>query len=443
MHAVAFSARMKPGLAPLALAFALALTTSASADAAVDTTWTQRLEAARAAMAADDVVSARRHLLALDALAGGHTGAKSALATLAARQGDRAEVLRWLDALAATGIWRPVADDTLFARWRADTAFRAVASRLAANAAPIANAVLVDSLGDPGLLAEDVAWDAAGGRYLVSSIHRGKIVALDRAGRVTDFTAPGAADVWGVYGLALDRANGLLWATTAAGPEYAGFAPGDSGRTALLAYDLRTARLKRRVELPRAPARQVLGDLTVGPDGTVYACESLGGAVHRLRRGAAAFDTLVGPGTFRSPQGCAVAADGRRLYVADYTRGVAAVDLASGAVGWLPKPYALSSGGIDGLCLTGGRLLAIQNGPTPKRVLELGLDPRGERIESWRVLEQASERLGEPNHGVVVGHDFVLIGDSGWDRVGEDGRLRVTKESRPPVLLRLRLDAGR
>ena len=62
------------------------------------------------------------------------------------------------------------------------------------------------------------------------------------------------------------------------------------------------------------------------------------------------------------------------------------------------------------------------------------------RIESWRVLEQGSERLGEPNHGVVVGRDFWLIGDSGWDRVGEDGRLRTPPGARSAVLLRLGLD---
>jgi hypothetical protein len=62
---------------------------------------------------------------------------------------------------------------------------------------------------------------------------------------------------------------------------------------------------------------------------------------------------------------------------------------------------------------------------------------------SWRVLEQASARLGEPNHGVMVGRDFVLIGDSGWDRVGPDGRLVTPPGTRPPVLLRLPPAAGR
>lgn len=434
---------MNPRHVATLLAVAVAVCHTAAAAVAADSTWTQHLLAARAALAAADDAGARHHLLAVDSLVGGHTGAKSALATLAARGDDRDAALRWLRALAETGITRDLAADSAFARWRDDPEFRALAARLEANAAPVENATLVHVLDDPALLAEDVAWDARGKRFLVSSIHRRKIVAVDAAGRITDFIASGEGGVWGVYGLALDAKRGLLWATTAAGPECDEYAPADSGRTALLAFDLRTARERHRFELQRTAQRQSLGDLAVARDGTVYACETYGGAVYRLRPGAAALETLVPPGTLRSPQMPAPAADGRRLYVADYARGIAVVDLATGSAGWLPRPYSLSAGGIDGLYLAGRRLVAIQNGSTPRRVLELSLDGTGRAIVAWRVLEQGGGRLGEPNHGVVAGRTFTFIGDSGWDRVGEDGRLRTGPESRAPVLLRLDLGGER
>ena len=411
--------------------------------ASPDSTWTQHLQAGRLALSRDDRAGARHHLLAADSLVGGHTGAKSALATVAARSGQRAEALYWLRALAATGITRAIARDSSFARWQGEPEFSAVRARLDANAAPIAHAVVTHSLGDTALLAEDVAWDARSKRFLVSSIHQRRIIALDLNGGVSDFTVAGADSAWGIYGLALDAKRGLLWATTAAGPECEGHAPADSGRTGVLAYDLRTARLRHRIELPRTAARQILGDLTLGDDGTVYVCESLGGAVYRVLPGAEALEVLVMPGTFSSPQGPALSANRRTLYVADYSRGIGVVDLATRAVAWLPKPYTLASGGCDGLYREGRHLIAIQNGTTPHRVLELSLDAAGHAITAWRVLEQASGRLGEPNHGVVVGRDFYFIGDSGWDRVGEDGQLHTPPGSLPPVLLRLPLGGGR
>jgi len=400
------------------------------------------MQSARAALAADDASGARQHLLAADSLIGGHTVAKWALATLAAHEGDRVGVLRWLGALADAGITRPVAADSAFTRWREDPEFRAVAARLDANGDATRNASLARVLNDAALLTEDVAWDARGRRFLVSSIHESKIVAIDGDGIVTDFTISGATGIWGVYGLALDAKRGVLWATTAAGPECDGYETADSGRTALLSFDVGTARVLRRLELPRTAARQALGDLTVAPDGIVYACESYGGAVYRLPRGGAALETLVAPRTFRSPQTPALAKDGRRLYVADYARGIAAIRFSTRAVEWMPKPYTLASAGIDGLYRDGTHLIAIQNGTTPHRVLDLTLDAAGSKITAWRVLEQASERLGEPNHGVLVGRDFYFIGDSGWDRVGGDGRLETTLESRPPVLLKLALERG-
>jgi sugar lactone lactonase YvrE len=437
-------AAMRPLTFSLAALFLLGISPAAASllapgPASADSTWTQHLQAGRVALARDDRAAAWHHLLAVDSLVGGHTGVKSALATLAAREGRRDESLRWLRALAETGITRSIGNDSTFARWREDPDFRAVAAKLDSNAKPITNAARTHSLGDASLLAEDIVWDAQGGRFLVSSIHRRKIIAIDGSGRVTDFTTAGADGAWGVYGLALDARRGRLWATTVAGAESDSFAPADSGRTSLLAYDVRSARLQQRIELPRTSERQVLGDLTLASDGMVYVSESLGGALYRLPPGATALEQLVPPGTFRSPQGMALAADGKRLYVADYSRGIGVVELARRSTTWLAKPYSLSPAGCDGLYRDGDRLIVVQNGTTPRRVLELRLDEAGTAITRWRVLEQASADLGEPNHGVVVGRDFHFIGNSGWERVGEAGRLETRAESSPAVLLRLRL----
>ena len=408
-----------------------------------DSAWIRELQAGRAALAADDRAAASAHLRAVDSLVGGHGGAKAALALLATRDGRRDDALAWLRALASTGLARPALVDTAFHRWSGDADFHAVAARFDSNAVPIVHSSVVRSLGDSTLLAEDLAWDPAARRFLVSSIHRRKIVSVDTAGVVRDFVAPGAAGAWGFYGLAVDSPQGLLWASSAAGPECDVYAPADSGRTALLAIRLSDAKLVRLVELPRTTARQVLGDIAVGADGTVYASESLGGAVYRLRARGESLEVLVRPGTFRSPQEPVLSKDARRLYVPDYSRGVAAVDLATGSVRWLPKPYTLASGGIDGLTRSGDRLIAVQNGQSPHRVLEMSLDSHGDAITAWRVLEQGSPRLGEPNHGVIVGQNYWFIGDSGWDRAGDDGRFDETAPGRPPVLLRMRLDGPR
>jgi len=406
---------------------------------APDSSWTDHLQVARAALARNDIAAARPELERVDAMVGGHAGAMYAIAGIAARQGDRRAALRWLDDYATTGLSRSASRDSSFASLAADPEFRAIAARLESNAGPIANAMVATGFTDAALLAEDIVWDPIHHRFLISSIHRRKIVAVDTIGRTSELVTAREADVWGFYALAIDTTRGRLWATTAAGPMCEGWTAADSGRTALVAYDLASGKRVTRIELPRDGSRHVLGDITLGRDGAVYLTESLGGGVYRVAPWAARFETLVPSGTFGSPQKPVLAADGRRLLIPDYPRGIAALDLTTRAVSWLVKPRTLASVGIDGLYKDGHALIAIQNGTTPKRVLRLVLDEAETRIVTWQVLEQASEWLGEPNHGAIVRREFYFIGNSGWDRVNPRDELETPASARPPVILGLEL----
>jgi hypothetical protein len=109
--------------------------------------------------------------------------------------------------------------------------------------------------------------------------------------------------------------------------------------------------------------------------------------------------------------------------VADYARGVAAVDLATGAVTWLPHAGNVAVTGIDGLYRAGRELIAVQNGTTPNRVMRLVLDRAMTRILWAEVLERGTPPLADPTHGVVRGGVFDVIANSGWSRVKPDGTM--------------------
>src|SRR5690242_12527800 len=84
------------------------------------------------------------------------------------------------------------------------------------------------------------------------------------------------------------------------------------------------------ISAPPAPA--VLGDMCVTGESTVYVTDSIGGGVHRLRgdQPPAKLEKIA-DGLF-SPQTPVLSRDGRRLFVADYTMGIAVIDLpAAGA----------------------------------------------------------------------------------------------------------------
>jgi sugar lactone lactonase YvrE len=386
--------------------------------------WQDVNQAAREARAAKDYAKYRQHVLRLAELMSGHPDTLIGLARAETQLGNSAAALEALRTYAAMGLVRDLSTEPELEPLRQDPAYAAVLQQLERNARPVAGGALAFTLPEADLIAEDIAHDAAGGRFLISSVRKRKILAVTPDGRATDFVSEGKDGVWGIVGLAVDARRSVLWATTAAMPQAQGVPEAERGRTALLRYTLPDGRLTQRHDLSVQAAEAVLGDLTLGPGGEVYVSDSSGGGVYVLRPGSEALQALVPPGTLASPQGLALAPDGRRLIVADYLRGLAVVDLDGGQVGWLEHPRDVAVNGIDGLYRVEGGLLAVQNGTSPKRLLHLTLDPQYRRIQGARVLEAATPGLGEPTHGVLAQGQFWFIANSGWDRVSRDGSVQ-------------------
>ncbi|MEK7314721.1 MAG: hypothetical protein AAB011_00940 [Candidatus Eisenbacteria bacterium] len=415
------------------------LNASIPATAATPNPFFMQLRAARAELAHGDLDAAEAAFTSVDSIAGGLPSAIWSLAQIAARRGDAGEAIRRLEEYAAMGLARSVERDTTFVALKGDARLAAIAARLQGNAEPRATATVVARLSDAGLLAEDLAYDQRSRIFYVSSIHRRKVLAVHADGTVRDFLAPAQNGIWGVYALALDAKRDRLWGSIAAVPTMEHYDPADSGRTAVVCWNLLTGKEILRAELPRDGERHVLGDIALTTDGAVYATESIGGGIYRLRPGETSLETIATSGTFGSPQMPVVRDYGRALWIADYPRGITSFDPVTGAIVTVEKPRSLAGMGIDGLYAAPGGLLAIQNGTRPVRILWLMLDNAGRRIESWSVLEQDSPDLGEPNHGVVTEDSFYFLGNSGWDRVNAREELEIPEGAAPPAILRLPL----
>jgi hypothetical protein len=133
----------------------------------------------------------------------------------------------------------------------------------------------------------------------------------------------------------------------------------------------------------------------------------------------------------------AFAPDGT-LYVADYLRGIAIVAAQTRRVVWMPMASRYALQGVDGLYWHDGRLIAIQNGFSPERIMLLTLDHKGAGIAWQRAVESGTMRL-DPTHGVVVGDYFYYIANSGWNQLAVDGMIRPGARLMPATLMRARL----
>ena len=289
-------------------------------------------------------------------------------------------------------------------------------------------------LSDAGLVAEDIDYDAAAKRFYLTSVLKKKIIAVDANGNAKDFVE--SPDHWPMLALKLDTKRSLLWATEVALDGFSAAPKSDWGHSAVLGYDLKTAKIRYRIP---GPSPSALGDMALAENGDPIVSDGQGGGIYRVHVEAGRLERIDG-GDFISPQTGTLSSDGKRIFIPDYLRGIGALDLATRQVTWLSgESHALD--GVDGLYFANGVLLATQNGTSPERVVALGMDGAGLKVVGEQVIERATATLGDPTHGVVVGSDFYYIANSGWDKLDDHGDLSPGQTHTPARIMRVSLSA--
>jgi sugar lactone lactonase YvrE len=430
---------MPPCIAVLALTLLLGVASAAQAQSDPVLASRAAYQEAVRAYEAHDIPTFLRHAREAERLRPTHGGVLSALASAYALAGDTTGAFTTLRRYAALGYTADLKADADLASLRGHPTFDSLGRTLAANAAPLVRSHPAFTLAERDLLTEGIAYDPSTRTFLVGSVHRGKILRVDTGGRTTTFAPAGLPGFWAPLGMRVDPARRTLWVAATALPQTVGFDSADTGRSGVFRFDLATGALTGRYPIPVDGQPHALGDVTIARNGDVYATDSRAPAVYRVRAGADSIERFVTSPLFLSAQGLALDAEERTLYVADYSRGMLRVDLASGEVRELEAADDVLALGIDGLYLVEGSLIGIQNGVEPHRVVRLRLDPTGNRIQRLELLERARPDYAEPTLGVVVGRDLYYVAASQWEKFRDDGTIEAPETLRPPLVLRLRL----
>ncbi|HUR58974.1 MAG TPA: hypothetical protein VM029_14770 [Opitutaceae bacterium] len=345
------------------------------------------------------------------------------LVNLAAAQlaNDRADdALATLGKLAALGFSSPVEKSDEFTALRERKEFKDVVKKLAANLHPKGAGDTEFMLREVTGLIEGIAWHGKTGEFYFGDVNGRAVWMRNKDGTLRRFT-PEGDDLLGVFGLAIDEPNGALWAATSAVSAMRGFTPDMDGTAALAEIDLATGAIRRTIPVVRRSGDQqshVLGDLALGPDGSVYVPDSGGPVLWRLAPGGAALEPFIEHPEFMSLQGAVVVAGGAALLLSDHANGLLRVDLGSRQVVRLESPTDTSLIGLDGMAVTpAGDVLAIQNGLRPIRVVRIALEPNADAITSVTVLESGHITMAAPSLGcIATGGHFFFIGNAGWTR---------------------------
>jgi len=361
----------------------------------------------------------------------GYPGALFNLALSQTLNGDHAASLRTLENLLAIGADFGVVDLDEFVAVRELDGWSEYRVKVELLYRPLGSADLVATHSDANFVPEGIAINDDGQLFL-GSIRTGRIVGLgDTAETLTERSSH-----WSVFGMRF-HPDGSLWFASAAVPQLAGVGD-DQGQTGLFRIDVSTGATTKAAVLPQHEPNQVLGDLIVADDNTIFTTDSLTGAIYRYYIDSNEFEVLVKRGVFGSPQGLVLDDSGDYLYVADYIGGLYRVSIQDGSRVRLSVASGITDYGIDGLYRYGDELIVIQNGVRPNRVSALKLSEFGLAIASSRLLAANLEQFDEPTLGVVRGDDFYFVANSHWNRF--DGEYNLPDGLAGPIVLKVPLD---
>jgi hypothetical protein len=249
-------------------------------------------------------------------------------------------------------------------------------------AAPRAANVVEDALRFDAIsfVAAGLGYDAVSRRFVVGDRDARKLFVVDEGSRrANDLVGAASAGFYAIAGLDIDPRRGDLWVVSVE--------EGQPGAAAAHRLQLVSGRLLETLAVPAAllPVRFV--DVAVTADGAVLALDVAGRRIFRARFGGHALEVAA---TLDVTEPTSLAPSGATFVYVSHASGLVSVDLASKRASQVVAQDSIDLSNIERIRVRGDSLVAVQRGDDSRRIVRLGINSRGTRVVSSKVLDAAA-----------------------------------------------------
>jgi hypothetical protein len=311
--------------------------------------------------------------------------------------------------------------------------FRKLEEAKAKLTTPAVNSDTAFVIEDRQLHLESVAVDPIDKMLYGGSIHKRKIIKIDRYGAVSDFTSSEQQGITGVFGLKIDGPKRILWACSSPVQEMQHY--DSTAVSKLYKFSLSTGHLVHAYQPADTLSGHIFGDLTLDSKGIPFVSDSKNNHIYKYDAKLDKLVSFFSSKEFWNIQGLSFSENDQFLYISDYVKGIYRLTMKTLELSKVTATYDISFKGTDGIQYYENSLITIQNGVQPNRVVRHYLDATGESFVRSEIIDNAHPAFGEPTIGSLSGGVFYYVANSQWNGY-ENGAIKSSSALKPIVILK-------
>ena len=262
---------------------------------------------------------------------------------------------------------------------------------------------VIEIVDDKELIPEGIAVHPVTGTIYLSSLHKNKIVAVDKKGKVQDLLPSNANGYMMGLGMKIDAGGKTLWSCTS-------YNDSTVHKTGLYQIDLSSGKVLQ--QFIRSEQKDCfLNDLVIDKKGNIYITDTQQSSVFLWNRQSRKMERWLQSESLKWANGIALAPDEKTLFVASGRYGIQRITIATKDI----KPIAGENTdfyAIDGLAYYKNSLIGVtgwpQNQPQTHRVLRYHLkdDNTLSRIDT---LDINSPNINTPTTLAINNNELYVL----------------------------------